>query len=146
MHLALINNGFVDTNKRMWKVRMPLKIKIFMWYMYKGVVLTTDNLAKLNWNGNKKCSFCCKDETIKHLFFNCYYAKFLWGLISITFGILPPHNIVHIFGSWTNVVGGQLKRQLLASMSVFCWAIWLSRNDVIFDKSPIKSLCRYFTA
>jgi hypothetical protein len=38
MYLALINNGFVDTNKRMWKVRIPLKIKIFMWYLYKGAV------------------------------------------------------------------------------------------------------------
>jgi hypothetical protein len=106
MYLTLINNGFVDINKRMWKVRIPLKIKIFMWYMYKGVVLTKNNLAKCNWKGNKQCSFCCKDETIKYLFFNCYYARFLWGLTHITFDISPPHNIVHMFGSWTNVVGG----------------------------------------
>jgi hypothetical protein len=84
-------------------------------------------------------AFCYKDETIKHLFFNCYYARFLWGLTHITFGISPPHNIIHMFGSWTNVIGGQLKRQLV-DVSVFCWTIWLSRNDVVFDKSPIKSL------
>jgi hypothetical protein len=42
LYLTLINSGIVDTNK------VPLKIKIFMWYMYKEVVLTKDNLAKLN--------------------------------------------------------------------------------------------------
>jgi hypothetical protein len=106
MYLALINNGFANTNMRMWKVRIPLKIKIFMWYRYKGVVLTKYNLAKRNWNGNKQCSFCCKDESIEHIFFDCYYAKFLWGLIQITFSILPPLNTDHLFGTWTNGMGG----------------------------------------
>jgi hypothetical protein len=98
MYLELINNGFVDTNKRMWKVRIPLKIKIFMWYMYKGIVLTKDNLARHSWDGNKQCNFCCKDETIRHLFFNCYYARFLWGLTHITFGIPPTLLICLVLG------------------------------------------------
>jgi hypothetical protein len=43
-----------------------------------------------------------------------------------------------MFTTWLNQVGGKLKRQLLVSASIFCWAIWLSRNDFIFDKSPIN--------
>jgi hypothetical protein len=99
MYLALINNGFVDMNRKMWKVRIPLKIKIFIWYVYKGVVLTKDNLAKYNCNRSKQCSFCCKDESIQRLFFDCYYARFMWGLIHIIFGIRPPHNTNHLFGT-----------------------------------------------
>jgi hypothetical protein len=45
LYLAQINNGVVDMNRKLWKVRIPLKNKIFMWYVYKGVVLTKDNLA-----------------------------------------------------------------------------------------------------
>jgi hypothetical protein len=37
-----------------------------------------------------------------------------------------------------NIMGGKLRQQLLAGASAFCWAIWLSRNDVVFNKSPIK--------
>jgi hypothetical protein len=33
-------------------------------------VLTKDNLAKRNWQGNKRCCFCANDETIQHLFFS----------------------------------------------------------------------------
>ena len=31
MYLALINNGYIDRNKFIWKLKLPLKIKIFMW-------------------------------------------------------------------------------------------------------------------
>jgi hypothetical protein len=126
-------------NKQLWRLKVPLKIKNFVWYMYMEVVLTKDNLAKRNWDGSKQCSFCLRDESIQHLFFNCHYARFLWGLTYFTFNIPPPSNVEHMFGSWTNRVGGKLKRQLLAGASAFCWAIWLSRNDVVFDKTPIKS-------
>jgi hypothetical protein len=44
-----------------------------------------------------------------------------------------------MFSTWTNQFGGKLKRQILVGASAFCWAIWLSRNDVVFDKSPIKT-------
>jgi len=29
-----------------WKAKMPLKIKIFLWYLKRGVVLAKDNLIK----------------------------------------------------------------------------------------------------
>jgi hypothetical protein len=42
-------------------------------------------------------------------------------------------------------LSGRLKRLLLAGASAFCWVIWLSRNDIVFDKFPTKTFCRYFT-
>jgi hypothetical protein len=39
-------------------------------------------------------------------------------------------------------LGEKLRRQALAGALAFCWAIWLSRNDVVFDKSTIKFLLR----
>lgn len=32
-----------------WKIKLPLKIFMFMWYLKKGVILTKDNLAKRTW-------------------------------------------------------------------------------------------------
>jgi hypothetical protein len=40
LYLALINNGTTHINKQLWRVKVPLKIKNFMWYMKKEVVLT----------------------------------------------------------------------------------------------------------
>jgi hypothetical protein len=36
---------------------VPLKVKIFMWFLYHKVILTKDNLAKRNWNGCKNVRF-----------------------------------------------------------------------------------------
>jgi hypothetical protein len=78
MYLTLINNRMTNINKQLWRIKIPLKIKIFMWYINKEVVLTKDNLAKRNWDGNKQCRFCQHDKTIQHLCFYCYYARFIW--------------------------------------------------------------------
>jgi hypothetical protein len=61
--------------KYLWKVKIPLKIKIFMWFMSNKVLLTKDNLAKHHWNGCTKCVFCGEQETIQHLFIECPLAK-----------------------------------------------------------------------
>jgi hypothetical protein len=77
MYRALVDTtGSVDNNHKIWKMKVPLKIKIFAWYLRKGVVLTNDNLAKQNWNGSLQCVFCHHNETIKHLFFPMQFCSF----------------------------------------------------------------------
>jgi hypothetical protein len=61
-----------------WRLKVPLKINIFMWYMHKEVVFTKDNLAKRNWNGGKQCSFCLKD--------NLYNISFTIAIVQDLFG------------------------------------------------------------
>ncbi|WVZ58599.1 hypothetical protein U9M48_008856 [Paspalum notatum var. saurae] len=72
---ALIKNEVPNLNKRLWKLKAPLKIKVLLWYIRRGVILTKDNLAKRNWHGDKFCCFCHKPETIKHLFFERRFAR-----------------------------------------------------------------------
>ena len=71
-----------------------------MWYLKRGVLLTKDNLARLNWIGSKVCSFCNREETIQHLFFDCAYAKFFWRAIHLVFGLAPPKNVDDLFNHW----------------------------------------------
>jgi hypothetical protein len=35
-----------DNNKKIWKMKIPLKTKIFGWYLRRGVILTKDNVVK----------------------------------------------------------------------------------------------------
>ena len=75
MYLALINNGYIERNKFIWKLKMPIKIKIVV---PACVVLTKDNLVRRNWHGSLRCCFRMKNETIEHLFMECHYARFVW--------------------------------------------------------------------
>jgi hypothetical protein len=38
-----------DNNHRIWKLKILLKIKIFLWFLRRGVILTKDNLVNRNW-------------------------------------------------------------------------------------------------
>ena len=66
-YAALIGNYRVTNKHFFWLLQIPLKVKIFLWYLKKRVVLTKDNLLKRNWRGSNKCCFCIKEETIQHL-------------------------------------------------------------------------------
>jgi len=48
-YLHLIDNQPPSQHKMIWKLKIPLKIKIFLQYLQRVVVLTKDNLAKKNW-------------------------------------------------------------------------------------------------
>jgi hypothetical protein len=65
------------SNNKLWNFKITLRIKVFGWYLHKGVVLTKDSLAKWNWHGSEKCVFYHQDEIIKHLFFKCRLARSL---------------------------------------------------------------------
>ena len=122
-----------------WKIKVPLKIKFFLWYLKKGVILTKDNLAKRNWKGDKKCCFCNNDESIQHLFFECHVAKFVWNVVFVTFGIVPPSSITNMLGTWLRGFNLRSRKLLLIGATAMCWAIWLSRNEVVFQRNKPNS-------
>ena len=45
MYAALINNR-VRVSQDLWQIKIPSRIKIFLWYLKRGVILTKDNLAR----------------------------------------------------------------------------------------------------
>ena len=77
MYVDVINSNPIPSSKHVWAVKVLLKIKVFMWFVHKQVILTKDNLTKRKWTGSTRCSFCDQDETIKHLFLDCPLAKVL---------------------------------------------------------------------
>jgi hypothetical protein len=123
-----------------WKAKIPLKIKIFLWYLRNGVVLTKDNLVKRRWKGCTKCCFCAEQETIQHLFFDCPIARLTWGSVCFTFGVKKPEGVEHLFGPWLRSFSSKQRNLVLIGLAVMCRALWISRNDLIFQKSQFKSI------
>ena len=124
---------------------MPLKNKIFMWYLRRGVVLTKDNLARRNWKGSRKCSFCTHDETIKHLFFQCKFARSTWSIIQIASNLYLPTSVANIFDHWLDGISNRFKMLLRKGAYALLWSLWLCRNDLVFnDKnaSPLHAIFR----
>src|SRR6185437_2220010 len=82
-----------------YKLKILLKIKIFLWFLQRGILLTKDNLAKKNWTESQKCCGCNSNETIEHLFPNCPYARIVWRIIFYSTSLTPPRSMCHMFNS-----------------------------------------------
>jgi two-component response regulator (ARR-B family) len=106
-----------------------------MWFLSNKVLLTKDNLAKRNWQGDQKCCFCDSCEIVDHLFISCPFAKIIWLMIYFAYNIPPPSNVTNMFGNWLNGVDKINKRRIRIGVSALCWSIWNCRNDIIFNRS-----------
>jgi hypothetical protein len=123
-----------------WKAKFPLKIKIFMRFLQNGVMLTKDNLVKRRWKGCTKCGFCTQQETIQHLFFDCPMDRLVWGCVAVAFGINKPNSVQHLFGPWLRSFSKKQRNLVVIGVAALCWAIWISRNDLVFNKSQFVSI------
>jgi len=145
---ALIKWDVPNLNKRIWQLKAPLKIKVFLWYLRRGVILTKDNLAKRNWQGNKTCCFCHEMETIPHLFFDCRFARMVWGIIFLALGVPKPHSVSDMFGRWLGTFARNLRRMALLGAATTVWSLWMNRNDFVFENktnfSPLQVIFAIF--
>jgi hypothetical protein len=118
MYSALLDTHMVSHNIYLWKLKIPLKIKVFLWLLYKKVILTKDNLVKRNWHGNKKCCFCDNYKTIQYLFFDCDLTKFIWRVMYLAFGLIPPVSINHMFDTMMLNMQGGMQKLLLVGRGI----------------------------
>jgi hypothetical protein len=133
MYLDYMNGHTRFLRKYLWKLKIPLKIKNFMWFLNNKVLLTKDNLVKRRWTGSPKCCFCNANETVNHLFLGCPFATIIWRMIYFAYNIPPPTSITNMFGNWLYGVPKKDKNKIRIGISAICWTIWNTRNDMIFN-------------
>jgi hypothetical protein len=86
-----------------------------------------------------KSVFCAHPKTIQLLFFKCHFAKFIWSAIQLMFNIHMHVSVLHLFSVWANSLGQYMRKFVLTGVAALCWPLWTSRNDIVFDYSPIKT-------
>jgi hypothetical protein len=84
MYNDLVLKSGTPVNCWTWKAKIPLKIKIFLWYVKSGVMLTNNNLVKRQWKG---CTKCCFLQS-KKLFCTCFLIVLWLGLCGGLFVLL----------------------------------------------------------
>jgi hypothetical protein len=139
MYKNLLNYAFIPVFNKVWKINLSLKIKVFLWFLQKGVTLTKSNLKRKNLKGSDKCCYFNCAKTVDHLFFNCGFAKFIWRIIEIATGLQAPFGLVQFFGQWLNAFKPDLKRMICVGAAAVAWSTWLCRNDMVFNNVTIQS-------
>ena len=52
---------------------------------------------------------------------------------------ITPHSIDDLFVNWSKAGGNIHNLLLLTAASALCWTIWITRNEVVFDKCRPKT-------
>ena len=129
---------------KLWKIRVPERIKMFLWSVATNVLSTKENLMSRLDIPEPWCVLCDQEvESVSHLFFRCSAAKALWfaacwGFKSeevqlahvwdITKLILePPASLCQPHDLWL----------VSLKMAFTLEEIWCIRNAVIHQKGPI---------
>ncbi|KAL7234885.1 hypothetical protein ACSBR1_018369 [Camellia fascicularis] len=72
------NLGLEEDWSWMWKLRLPQKLKSFLWTVMHGKVLINQLREKRGLSSDPSCPSCNEVEDINHLFRTCYKAKAVW--------------------------------------------------------------------
>lgn len=100
---------------------IPSKVCFFVWSLWKGSILTQDNLQRRG--------FLREVETVQHLFLQCRVARELWRMLM--FAELPD-NLEAVIAAQqikSTALGRFLEKRL---GHIFLWAVWIKRNQRIF--------------
>ncbi len=144
----LIFDG-VDNRRilHLWKIKIPLRTKKFIWLAARNRVVTADLLAKRGWYGPSICLLCCADaECLKHFFFGCPYARTVWSWI-LCGDQRALLNLLNSSGDlatrWRRTrspLKGRARALLDLCIAAKCWELWMERNHRIFNNRPTRSV------
>ena len=89
---------------RLWKWKMPLKLKCFFCLVMENCILTWDNLVRRGWNGrNMRLLYQNDGETTNHLFVYCSFCIKIWKVIYEGVQLSPVWGIFYVeknFEQW----------------------------------------------
>ncbi|XP_058726950.1 uncharacterized protein LOC131598354 [Vicia villosa] len=142
-----LNNCYDSAFVAIWKVEVPLKVKVFGWRSFLNKVPTKDlllNRGILNSSSSLECVFYDDfDESLHHSFLLCRNVAIVWKEMSEWIGLcyISILDFKENFWYWSTfcrakkVKRGKEEIVLLAIL----WSIWLRRNDIVFNNSSWNS-------
>lgn len=132
------NSGLIARNhERLWKIKVPMNVRIFIWLMLDNKILTQQVLIYRGCAVQTGCHLCHRTEaeTRDHLMWYCSFSSGFWR------GLMAQHNIRYgqgdnIRDTWTNT-GRALTHDNRARWDVIwaagAWALWRERNRRFFS-------------
>uniref|UniRef100_A0A2N9EM79 Reverse transcriptase zinc-binding domain-containing protein n=1 Tax=Fagus sylvatica TaxID=28930 RepID=A0A2N9EM79_FAGSY len=120
--------------KNLWSVKVPQKIKVFMWKACSNILPTCTKLFDRNIVSNFSCSVCGDEaETRDHLFMECPAVTNAWRAFPIYLSTLQPGMR---FVDWVEEILAKLSHPETEIFCTTAWFIWRHRNEVWTGTGP----------
>lgn len=129
----------------LWKLKVPLKIKLFMWLAARNRVLIADTPAKRGWYSPSIRVLCSTNEdNLEDIFFCCTYAISMWNWLLQS--ILTTQHLMTDLSEdittrwWVRMpLVGLQKNNFDLCFTTTCWELWKQRNMRIFNEHLIRT-------
>lgn len=139
----LIGGGKIKWSfARTWCYSIPPTVKIFVYHLLLGKILTHDVMIRRRMNVHPNCIMCnnCPGESALHLIFLCPYAVAVLIAVSRLMGqqiMVPGLSVQQIWYSSRRMYRTHhqqtISRKIWETRFVAtCWFLWKQRNKVIF--------------
>lgn len=120
-------------SRGVWQVRIPLKIKVFLWQMFRNKLPTSVNIAKRQGPSSGLCVMCAAPEDANHVFFRCHLARFAWSAVREVAGVSWNPNSSADLLACLDPFCGATKRVLWRSVGALLWALRNIRNKLTIE-------------
>ncbi|GLT29235.1 hypothetical protein SLA2020_041140 [Shorea laevis] len=139
-------NPLIDSWRWIWKLQCAERIRIFIWLVIHGRLLTNSIRVARHMSSSFTCPRCnLSDETPIHLLRDCYYAQIIWGMLGFAtadFFTMELLSWLKKFSTPSRMsIHAGIPRALLFLSAL--WLLWKDRNALIFKnhKSRPQELC-----
>ncbi|KAL5549925.1 hypothetical protein UlMin_000101 [Ulmus minor] len=122
----------------LWTLKLPPKIKKFLWRSCLNALPTKDNLVKRGIKTLQSCPRCGEvQESVLHVFFECIYARSLWEDSIFHTQVLSAQSSSYI--DRVSLIHAKNAKEDFELFCVILWAIWNDMNNLAhngFSRPP----------
>ena len=120
--------------RKLWKLNVPLKVRMFLWCACANVLPTKENLNRRRIQVDPRCDIYCQQlKLVGHLLWECLQAQNVWALCQG--GLQKRQNNICDFFLLFRTLLDRLSKTDLERWAVTSWAIWNARNKFYFEKT-----------
>ena len=106
-----------------WKIAIPLKVRIFLWQLARKRLPANENIRKRKGPSTGRCALCGEVEDSDHIFFSCTLARFMWSavreLLSCSWN---PSSFADVYRILQSHIG-QTRRVFSICCVALCWTL-----------------------
>ena len=121
-------------NQVIWKLKVPLKVRVFLWITSQDKLLTQLVLRTRGCNVEAGCHLCpdAGVETTGHILFECAYAMGFWRILlfrhNLRINVAYHETILELWWKSRQAFSDSVLRLWDTVWSAGCWALWRERN------------------
>ncbi|KAJ8641777.1 hypothetical protein MRB53_018471 [Persea americana] len=122
--------------RRIWKLKIPSKVRHFLWRACNEALPTRQNLQRRKILEDPRCRICEGEaETTTHILWDCLMASSVWSLSCAKLHKRPVS--IEEFQRVTKSLMEVLSREELEEWAVLSWSIWNARNSFIHNGTQV---------